>query len=265
MKKLISILMAVMMLGLFACAASAEEVSQPEAGKKFESDWAVAGGLAQIVYEEEGYRVTLDLEKDGTGALWQYSCYYHEDTDSLVSVSSSRTNYTIDPDTGNKVFGEDVYEGIDEENRYTEFTIDSDGCLIWKDGHDDAGAGLRFADIGRFDGVWKNEAEETEAEFMWNGLSEDELFYTVYIIRGKTDGERYASYLMNGTYDPATGKLSASGTCTLFTKNADGEYTSEEDGETYDAFFSKTEDGKVLYETANGIELEYDIMGHSQG
>ena len=70
---------------------------------------------------------------------------------------------------------------------------------------------------------------------------------------------------MNGTYDPATGKLSASGTCTLFTKNADGEYVSEEDGETYDAFFSKTKDGKVLYETANGIELEYDIMGHSQG
>ena len=35
-----------------------------KAGKKFESDWAIAGGLAQIVYEEEGYRVMLDIAKD---------------------------------------------------------------------------------------------------------------------------------------------------------------------------------------------------------
>ena len=86
MKKLIGILMAVMMLAAFACAASADEVPQPEAGKKFESDWAIPGGFAQIVYEEEGYRVMLEKdEADGTGSLWQYSCYYHEDTDTLLS------------------------------------------------------------------------------------------------------------------------------------------------------------------------------------
>ena len=49
MRKLISTLLAIMMLGVFACAASADAVPQPEAGKKFESDWAIAGGLAQIV------------------------------------------------------------------------------------------------------------------------------------------------------------------------------------------------------------------------
>ena len=76
MKKLMSLLMAVMMLAAFACAASADEVPQPEAGKKFESDWAIPGGIAQIVYEEEGYRVLLEKdEADGTGSLWQYSCY----------------------------------------------------------------------------------------------------------------------------------------------------------------------------------------------
>ena len=263
MKKLIGFLMAVMMLAAAACAASADEADQPEAGKKFENDWAVAGGLVQIYYEEEGYRVSLDLEKEGgTGSLWEYSCYYHEDTDDLVSISSIRTDYTIDKDTGDKVFGENVYDGFDEENRETRFLIDRDGFLIWKDGHEDAGAGLKFANIGRFDGVWKNEAAETEAEFMWNGLTEDEMFYTVYVTRGKTDGERYALYTMNGTYDPAEGRLSAYGSCTLFTKNAEGGYDTDDDGETYDAFFSRTEDGKVLYETDNGIELEYDIMGH---
>ena len=261
MKKLISILLAVMMLGAFACAASADEVPQPEAGQKFESDWAIPGGLAQIVYEEEGYRVMLEITKeDGTGATWEYSCYYVEDKDCLSSVSSSRTNFTVDPDTGDKVPGETVYEGLDEE-KGTEFTIDGDGCLIWKDGHDDAGAGLKFANIGQFEGLWKNEEAEVEVQFMWNGSNEDEMFYTVYILRGKTDGDLYASFVMNGSYDPATGKLSADGTCTVFKKNADGGYDSEDDGESYDAFFSKTEDGKVLFETENGIELEYDMMG----
>ena len=184
-----------------------------------------------------------------------------ENTDSLLSVSSSRTDFTINPDTGDTVYGDTVYEGIDEEGQNTEFTIDADGCLIWKDGHDDAGAGLKFADIGRFEGVWRNEAEEVEAQFMWNGLSEDEMFYTVYITRGKTDGDHYTVFLMNGTFDPATGKLAAMGTCTLFTRNASGEYESSEDGETYDAFFSMMEDGRLLFETANGIELEYDLMG----
>ena len=141
------------------------------------------------------------------------------------------------------------------------FSIDEHGCLIWKDAHDDAGAELEFQNIGRFDGVWRNEAEEVEAEFLWNGLTEDEMFYTVYITRGKTNGAQYTVFVMNGDYDPATGKLNAYGTCTLFTKNASGEYESSEDGETYDAFFSKLENGNLLYETANGIELEYDIMG----
>ncbi len=240
-----------------------DAVPQPEGGKKFENDWAIAGGLVQVYYEEEGYRVTVNVEKeDGTGALWQYACYYMEDTDSLVSVSSSRDNYTIDPDTGDTVYTDTAYDGIDEEGKSTVFTIDAHGCLIWKDGCDDAGAGLEFANIGRFDGVWRNEEEEVEAEFLWNGADEDSLFYTVYIQRGVEGADHYALYLMDGSYDPATGKLSAEGTCTLFTKNASGEYDSQDDGELVDAFFSMLENGKLLYETANGIELEYDIMGH---
>ena len=235
---------------------------QPEGGKKFESNWAIAGGLAEIYYEEEGYRVTLTLEnRDGTGALWQYACYYMEDTDSLLSVSSSRTNFTIDPDNGETVYGDVAYEGIDEEDKSTTFSIDEHGCLTWQDGHDDAGASLEFTNIGRFEGLWRNDAEEVEAEFMWNGMTEDEMFYTVYITRGKTDGDQYTIFLMNGTFDPADGRLSAYGTATAFAKNASGEYDSSEDGETYDAYFSVMEDGRLLFETANGIELEYDIMG----
>ena len=245
-----------------AGGVSTEEAAQPEAGKKFENDWAIPGGLVQIYYEEEGYRVIMEIDKEGAGSLREYACYYHEDTDNLVSVSSSRTDYSFDPETGEKIYGDNVYEGFDGENQATEFSIDADGCLVWKDGREDAGAGLKFANIGRFDGVWRNETEEVVAEFMWNGYSEDEMFYTVYITRGKTDGDLYTIFVMNGTYDPASGKLSAYGTCTLITRNGSGEYEYSEDDETYDAFFSRMEDGRLLFETANGIELEYDIMGH---
>ncbi|MCR4876425.1 MAG: hypothetical protein K5922_04565 [Clostridiales bacterium] len=258
MRKMLCVLMAVMMAGLFACAAMADEIPQAEGGKKFEGDWALRGGLVQIVYEEEGYRVQVFL----SGSEWEYSCYYHEDTDSLVSVSSSRTDYTVDPVMMEKVYGEPVYEGLDEEGQNAEFTLDAEGFLHWNDRRDNAGADLQFMSIGRFSGVWKNEEEEVEAQFMWDGLEDEEKFeYTVYIQRGLTGAEHYTLFLMTGTYDPGTGKLSCSGTCTQFTKNAAGEYDTEEDGETYDAYFSMTADGKVLFETANGIELEYDMMG----
>ena len=255
--------MAVDFLSNLDFEAVGDAVPQPEAGKKFESSWAVAGGLVQIVYEEEGYRVTLEMVRpDAAGSIWEYACFYHADTDNLVSFSSSRTNFTVNLDTGVRIIGETVYEDIDEENQVSTFSIDADGFLIWKDGRGDAGAGLKFANIGPFAGVWKNEAEEVEADFLWNGMTEDEMFYSVYITRGKTDGELYTSFLMNGTYDAATGKLTAIGTCTVFTKNASGAYDSSEDGETYDAVFSMMKDGRLLYETANGIELEYDTMGN---
>lgn len=268
MKKLISILMAVMMMAVLCCTAMADTKPEPEGGKKFNNDWAVAGGLVTIVYEEEGYRVAVDLLKQDSpaGTSWEYACYYHEETDSLVSVSSSRTEYTVNLDNGEQSIQGVTYEGMDDEKNATEFTIDADGKLIWKDGREDAGKDLKFTNIGKFEGMWKNEKAETGAEFTWLGLYDpDKMVYTVYIQRGSIGNENYTLFLMEGTYDPATGKLTANGTCTLFTKNASGEYTASDDGESYDAIFSMLPDGKLLFETDNGIELEYDIMGHPQG
>lgn len=244
-------------------AADGDAVPQPEGGMKFENDWAIVGGLAEIYYEEEGYRVTLEIADyaAGTASLWEYACFYQEDTDSLLSFSSSRTDFTLDPATWDAVYAGTAYEGIDEEGQGTEFLIGEDGCLLWKDGHDDAGAGLKFVNIGRFEGLWRNEAEEVEAEFLWNGDDEDSFFYTVYLQRGSSAADQYAVYILSGNYDPATGKLTAGGSYTTYTMNASGGYDSQESADYADAIFSMTEDGKLLYEAANGIELEYDIMG----
>ena len=68
MKKVISIMLALMMIEAFACTSSAEGASPAEGGDRFESDWAIPGGLVQIRQEEEGYRIAVDIEKeDGTG------------------------------------------------------------------------------------------------------------------------------------------------------------------------------------------------------
>ncbi len=262
MKKAIGFLLAVMMI-VCACAAMAEAYPQPEGGKKFESDWAIGSGMVNIIYEEEGYRVAIDVADlaKASGSSYEYSCFYNEEKDALISVSSSRRDYKISDDGLDKTFAEPQYDGPDEENQETVFTIDENGCLIWKDGHDDAGAGLKFTNIGRFKGVWRNEAEEVEAQFMWNGIDPDTMFYTVYIQRGKTGADTYSLFTMNGFYNPATGKLEADGTCTVFTKNASGDYDTQDDGENFDAFFSMLDGGKILYEAGNGIELEYDPLG----
>ena len=264
MKKWISILLAVCLLSTLVCSAAEEkEIPQPKGGQKFESDWAVPYGLVRIYYEEEGYRVNVRIENSDQAAVseWEYSCYYNEGVDALESISSLRADYTVNLDTGEPEFAGNAYEGLDEENGITTFTLDDSGRLLWKDAHEDAGAGLAFTDIGRFEGIWRNEEEEVEVQFMWNGSDPDHFDYTVYIQRGKSDAEAYTLFLMNGDYDPIAGRLTAGGTCTQFTRNASGEYDTEEDGEYVEAFFSKTENGKLVYETANGIELDYDMMG----
>ena len=133
MKKILGILLAVMMLFAAACAI-ADEVPQPEGGKKFESDWAVPGGIIEIYYEEEGYRVYAKIEQPDApaGAEFEYSCYYQEETDCLMSVSSIRSDYTVDPDTGDEIYADEAsaYEGIDEEGKETVFTIDGIGKLM---------------------------------------------------------------------------------------------------------------------------------------
>lgn len=64
-------------LSLVCAAALADELPQPEGGMKYESCWAQRCGLIQIDYEEEGYRVAVELfdPVDSTGVLWEYSCY----------------------------------------------------------------------------------------------------------------------------------------------------------------------------------------------
>lgn len=271
MKKLIGILMILALTAaVLGCAALAEEFPQPEGGKKFESNWAIPNAMVEIYYEEEGYRVIIEAENDIDliGAVWEYNCYYHEDDDALVSISSSKCGYTISEDNfSDRVYAEPEYEGFDEDGMSAVFTIDEHGCLVWLDPHENAGADLEFLNIGQFEGVWSSvEGEEpVMAEIMWNGATPDEWFYTVWLVRGDQDADTYTVTLANADYDPATGKLSGSGVMTVFTKNADGEYESKDEEEPVDIIFSWDENGKLIYEAGNGIEMEYSFLDGDNG
>lgn len=263
MKKTVSVVLTmILVLELICSVAFADEIPQPEGGKKFESDWAKTNGLVEIHYEEEGYRVSVDLynQVENVGTLWEYSCYYVEEKDVLESVSSSKIGYAVNPDTLNKSLDEYEYQGLDVDNDTTVFKLSDDGALIWEDGRENMGRDLQFRDIGRFEGVWKNPEEEVYTEFWWKGLyDENTYFYSVYIHRG--GDKQFADYSLEGLYNPETGKLEAYGTVTATVLNEDGSYETAEDGEPCEAVFSDLGNGKILYETANGIELEYDILG----
>ncbi len=261
MKKILSILMALALCVTLVGAALAESTAagddfesfpQPEGGKKFEGNWAIAGGLVQIVYEEEGYRVAIQFPNvvDLKGETYAYNCYYNAEQDRLEAISAAKHVYTIDPETNDELPAEGGYDLFAAEDMDVSFSIDANGKLIWNDSVENAGADLEFVNIGRFEGQWMSEGEEDLwAEIMWNGLDEEEFFYTVFIHRGPVE------FLMNGFYNAETGKLECMGTATQWVENAEGGFDPVEDGETYEAFFSMLENGNLLFEAANGIEM----------
>lgn len=259
MKKLASIILAVVMALTVVCAAAyADEVPQPEGGKKFESNWAIFGVTVQIVYEEEGYRVLITgwdpTELKGTE--WEYSCFYNEEKDALESVSSMKHAFVQNPDTSDYTHEPAEYDGFDDENTVTVFSISQNGSLIWKDGHGEDGIDLEFTDIGNFTGVWRSADGKTWAEIRWDD-SEENYGYFVFIHDG--DDDCYTEYTMNGLYNPENRKLETTGTATILRKNTEGAYDPEYSEEPMELIFSDLGSGRILLEAGDGIELIYDI------
>ena len=89
----------------------------------------------------------------------------------------------------------------------------------------------------------------------WEGLLSDETFYyTVFIHRGQVE------FNLQGLYDWESGKLTCSGTAVEWVFDGQGAYNPVESAETYEAIFSLMDNGHLLYETANGIEMEPQLL-----
>ena len=261
MKKIASMILVLTLALSLVCAARADEVPQPEGGKKFETNWAIFNTTIRIVYEEEGYRVHIrnmnPTEQKVTE--WDYNCYYVEAEDALKSVSSSKHSYIFDPETFEDKDDTTEYDDLDDENTVTVFRITEDGFLNWEDGRGQAGADSAFSKIGSFEGVWRSEDNNVWTEIEWND-SEEEYGYYVYLHRGFDDV--YAEFTAQGLYNPETGKLTVKTIVPVATNTLkDGAYETKYDEDEYELVFSELGGGKILFEAENGVELTYDIMG----
>ena len=148
MKKIIPVLIA-LVLAIACTAALAEE--EPAAQPAPDPDnwsgvWQCDRASIEIVWEEEGYRV---LVRWGSSAWeeteWEYSCYYHEDDNTLVSMPfGMRTDLVYSEESELP-----AYTIVYEDGQAT-FPLDEEGHLIWTDEKENAGEGMLFEYIGEY-------------------------------------------------------------------------------------------------------------------
>ena len=206
MKKILCIVLAAALFTLLACAACADEVPQPEAGKKFDTDWALFGVTASIVYEEEGYRVDIRSYDpgEGKGTVWEYACYYNAEKDALESFVSMKYTFSLNSETEEEAVADFEYDDFDNENQVTVFAINESGKLTWKDGRGDDGADLEFSNIGRFDGTWVNQEQNVWVEITW---SDDENDYGYDVLIHTEGDDSIPDVFLKGLYNTETEKL----------------------------------------------------------
>ena len=104
MRKLFAIILALALaLSLAGCAAAEEPQNDatPEEAKPFEGMWMDDRAVAQLIWEEEGYRIQI---RDTEGKELEYSGFYHADTNTVVTLEGEET-----------------------------FSKNEEGLLVWKD------------------------------------------------------------------------------------------------------------------------------------
>ena len=90
--------------------------------------------------ERRAVRFTISSAWEHTE--WEYSCHLNEDDNTLVSLPFGiRTEYVYD-DNGEQVSAREAYS-----DGCASFSLDAEGCLIWKDEKENAGEGMRFEKI----------------------------------------------------------------------------------------------------------------------
>ncbi len=218
MKNLMKVILPVMMILALLCSPALAQGT--DASARFDNVWMAEDGTRIDAYTEEGgyileiHRIT-DIDA-GTGFVWEVHGLYNDGADRVDAVSVVKWDaYTEDGEVreGTNVLYEDL------ENTST-FSLNEKGNLIWSDSREDAGAGLEFIPIGRYEGIWP--ATEASAQLMWA----DE-YYTVYIDVRNEKGQT-ESYLYNAFYNRDTGRLEAIGSCELISFDAQNNETGRE-------------------------------------
>jgi hypothetical protein len=212
MKKLVRILVACVLMAAMLCGTMAM-AQGPYPKDAFNNVWIANAGNSRIdAYpEDDGWILEIwqltDLD-NLTGFFWEVKALYNEDKDQLDAVSVTKWNAHIDED--GEIVEDDngiIYEDM-LENTST-FVIGDNNKLTWNDSKEDAGKGLEFEAIGRFEGVWPGVG--CNAEILW---ADDH--YTVYVDVVNEEGKT-ESYDYNGSYNYGTDTLEVYGVCDVIT------------------------------------------------
>ena len=138
MKKLIAIIFALILA--LGCTAAAEEASMPAEAAAYEGVWQCDRATVSMYWEEEGFRVLITW---GSSAWehteWQYSCYYHDEDNTVVAVPFGTRTDIVYGDDGELVSATEIYNDGEAV-----FSLDAEGYLTWQDRKENAGEGMRF-------------------------------------------------------------------------------------------------------------------------
>ena len=119
---------------------SEKDLEPLNAIERFEGVWACDRATLEMYWEEEGFRVLI---RWGSSAWehteWEYSCYYHEENDTVVSMPFGIRTDFVYGDNGELVSATEVYNDGEAT-----FSLDAEGRLHWQDEKENAGEGMAF-------------------------------------------------------------------------------------------------------------------------
>ena len=246
------LLVTLLIAALFSCAALAEDAEDTDYAELnpdslvYDSNWVSDDTMIHSYCEDGGFKVTVIRTATLNERItWEYSPLFDADTRTLVDdMFGSKTVETLD-DYGNVLSSNTEYE-----DGSAVFSLDAEGRLLWADAKEDAGKGVTYEKIGRFEGHYQ--CDRAEIEISW-----DDDHYGVYIQWGDSASVTY-DWIMTGVYNQEKNTLEALGMESRTEYDANGEVVSVEDlnEEGCSAVFSFNEDGGLLWTGTEGADTE---------
>lgn len=118
----------------------AEADAEPAGAAAFEGVWQCDRATIAMYWEEEGFKVLITW---GSSAWehteWEYSCFYHDEDHTLVSMPFGTRTEIVYDDNGDLASATEIYNDGEAI-----FSLDEEGKLIWLDEKENAGDGMRF-------------------------------------------------------------------------------------------------------------------------
>ena len=188
MKKNLKVLLAVLTAALLAVGgALAEEgdpAPMPAGAEAFEGVWQCDRASIEMYWEEMGFKVTVQHAGSAWEEYqWDYSCSWDEDSKTLVSLPFGLLTKFVYNDDGDVVSSEEIYSDGEAS-----FSLDGEGCLIWKDEKENAGEGMRFVKMPAEEPLFATVGEAMDIDG-YCGMSGE--YGDKYVVITEKDGKSY--------------------------------------------------------------------------